>query len=79
MKLMIFMGQQKVIKKPFYKAGKRTNSSLPVVIKSGIVYSQWKFLLKDRFKVLFGMPLTLAVATQSMPAVALEVKKVFND
>ena len=80
MKPMKFEGYHKILAKPeSWDTNRGHCMGLPCAISSGVVHSQWRFTWKERIKVLFGKPLTLAVVTGKMPPVSLEIRKVFND
>lgn len=46
---------------------------LPVMFAHGCIYSCWKLSIIERLKVLVGMPITLVVASKSMPPVRFEI------
>lgn len=81
MKPMTFVGQTRVLNKPrnWNERGQGDCGPLPCHVHKGRIYSQWSFTWAERLKILFGKPLTLIVASQSMPPVAMEIKEVFDE
>lgn len=52
---------------------------LPVLRHKGIIYSSWRFSWRERFKVLLGKPLCLAVVGKiTMPPVSLNIGEVLS-
>lgn len=75
-----FTGQTHVLGKPrnWNERYHGQCKGLPCFIKSGRIYSEWKISLSERFKILFGKPITVTVISGSMPPISLEVKEVFE-
>ncbi len=49
--------------------------SLPVSDYQGVLYSYWKPSWKEKFKILFGYPIRLSIASSIQPPVFLDVEK----
>lgn len=47
--------------------------TLPVMFSEYGIYSRWSFSFFERILILFGKPLTLIVASSSMPPVCLRI------
>ena len=48
-------------------------AGLPVKRDKGVIYSRWALAWKERFAILFGKPIELAIVGLQMPPVSLIV------